>query len=143
MKFSLNFTQCCSKDWENCENIGSPKTEYFCSHCSQKVNANGSSRKTLNFQEFKTAKNEAENKVDLCSEKLNQFEKDDFGLTKDEIKFTKEFQDATQNFRFEFEKLRKINAWGSKVFKKELAAERKLKIKKGEAKYFNLKDLGA
>lgn len=87
----------------------------------------------MTFEEFKTAKEEAENKVDLWSKKLNEFEKGDFGLTKDEIKFTKEFQNTKQNFRFEFEKLRKINTYGLKVFKKELAAERKLKIKEREA----------
>lgn len=50
------------------------------------------------------------------------------GLTPDAVKASAAYQDAKRRFDWDFDNLRKFNAWYVKAFKRELAAQRRAKF---------------
>lgn len=49
------------------------------------------------------------------------------GLTPDSVKVGADYQDAKRRFEWDFDNLRKFNAWYVKAFKRELAQMRRKK----------------
>ena len=84
----------------------------------------------MNYAEAKQLKNEINALMDVASAELNILvdpHKGATGMTSDAFRATPEYKAAKAKFDVSFEKARNINAWFTKTFKKEYAAERKAK----------------
>lgn len=67
---------------------------------------------------------DADNESKAAGAVLDTFPKRANGLTPDEVKFSPEYRAAKARFDAAFARQRKVNAWFSKTFQKELRAER-------------------
>lgn len=84
----------------------------------------------MNYQDAKQIKLAAEEVNDLASAHLVKIcapHKTAMGLTSDQFKKTEEYLNAKLAFDTSFARLRTINSWIGKNFKKEMLAERKAK----------------
>lgn len=80
----------------------------------------------LTFEKFLEIKENSNARVDLLSTALNSFPKEANGKVLEKFRTHENFIKMKKNFQTEFKKLREINIYGNKVFKKELKAERVL-----------------
>jgi len=78
----------------------------------------------LTFEKFLEIKEDCNAKVDLLSTALNSFPKEASGMVSEKFRTHESFVKMKKNFEVEFKKLRQINSYGNKVFKKEIRAER-------------------
>ena len=78
----------------------------------------------LKFEKFLELKQEANQKVDKLSKKLQSFTREANGMVKQEVKISREFKIIKSDFDFHFKRLRQINEYGNQFFKKELRIER-------------------
>jgi hypothetical protein len=85
------------------------------------------------YIEIKTMQKEIDDNCTKASKELNdfisQYHSGPMGLTPDFVKAMPEFKELKRNFEVSFEKLRQINQFVSKNFKKELREERKNRYK--------------
>ncbi len=79
----------------------------------------------MKFQEVKAAAERAAALSKQYGEVLNAFPKGPLGLTPDHIKFSPAYRQAKAKFDAAFAQERRINAYLSKHFKKELQQERR------------------
>lgn len=78
----------------------------------------------LKFEKFLELKQEANQKVDDLSKKLQSFPRETNGMVKQGVKNSREFKIIKSDFDFHFKRLRQINQYGNQFFKKELRIER-------------------
>ena len=84
------------------------------------------------FHVAKQSKAMLENSLDIADKALKAFDqygKSEMGMTPDHVKAMPEFKQAKKEFDKAFAELRNFNGWYVKTFKKEIAAERKEKLK--------------
>ena len=79
----------------------------------------------MTFEEAKSAKADLEAAVEHAAAKLKAFPKGPMGLTPDDVKFGPEFRAAKAAHEQAFKRLRSFNAVYVKLFKTELAEERR------------------
>ena len=85
----------------------------------------------MNYEEAKAYKANLEVINNAASDALKAFDsygKSSFGLTPDHVKTMPEYHEAKKAFDISFQRLRNFNGQFVKVFKKEIAAERKAKL---------------
>jgi len=73
----------------------------------------------MSFEEAKAHKQELDTINRKHSEILQQFETNGMGLVPDNIRATKEWKEAKQDYERSFAELRKFNAWFVKEFRKK------------------------
>jgi len=88
----------------------------------------------MNYQHAKLVKQAAQQVYDTANELWQEVAKQLFeqqglsmiagGLTPDSVKFHPDYQAAAKKFQAAHERLREINSWFVKAYKKEYAAER-------------------
>ena len=76
------------------------------------------------YEESKRVKQDLEKRSSELGKKLESFPKGAMGLTSEETRKNPEFIKTKAEFDKVFAKLREYNAWFTKQFKKEYAAER-------------------
>lgn len=81
----------------------------------------------MNYQEAKIVKANLEKEVEVTGSVMQKFPKGAMGLTPDNVKASVEFKTAKRAFDVAFSNLRNFNGQFVKVFKKEIAQERKIK----------------
>jgi len=69
-------------------------------------------------EEAKLYKKELNGKVDMLSDKLNEFEASNIGLVPDSIRATNEWIEAKKAFDIAFKELQTFNKWYVKEFRK-------------------------
>lgn len=87
----------------------------------------------MNYEEAKAYKANLEVINNAASDALKAFDsygKSSFGITPDHVKTMPEYHEAKKAFDVSFQRLRNFNGQFTKVFKKEIAAERKAKYVK-------------
>lgn len=85
----------------------------------------------MNYEEAKAYKATLEAINNAASDALKAFDsygKSSMGMTPDHVKAMPEYQEAKKAFDVSFQRLRNFNGQFTKVFKKEIAAERKAKL---------------
>jgi hypothetical protein len=90
----------------------------------------------LTFEKFLEIKEDCSARVNLLSAALNSFPKEFNGMVSEKFRTHESFVKMKKNFQAEFKRLREINSYGNKFFKKELRAkrdsERKYNLIKGK-----------
>ena len=79
----------------------------------------------LSYGDWKQASKDLNSQVDDYSDKLNSFPKGEMGLTPDEVRNSKEYKLAKQNYNNAFKRLRDFNKKSSKEFKRRESKERR------------------
>lgn len=82
----------------------------------------------MNYNEAKELKAKLQKAVDNAAEAFDQFPKSGCGLVSEEIRTTAAYTNASKTYDCAFNALRNFNSKFVKVFKKELAAERKARF---------------
>ena len=86
----------------------------------------------MDFAHFKIIRNELNREMDVCSEAMQIFPRNQNGLTPDHVKATQEWKEARARSDMAFWKVRKFNGTYAKQFKeeikKELADKREAKL---------------
>lgn len=85
----------------------------------------------MNYEDAKAYKATLEAINNAASDALKAFDsfgKSAMGMTPDHVKAMPEWQEAKKAFDVSFQRLRNFNGQFTKVFKKEIAAERKAKL---------------
>lgn len=72
------------------------------------------------YSEYKDLQSKQNTIVDMLSDKLNSYQKGDFGMIEESVRVSDEFRLVKSNFNKEFKKLQEINRLGMKMFKKEI-----------------------
>lgn len=82
----------------------------------------------MNFAEAKVVKSELQNAVAVASANLDGFPKGPMGLVSVGVRSTEAYRIAKISYDRAFAEMRNFNAQYVKVFRKELAAERKARF---------------
>lgn len=79
----------------------------------------------MNYEEAKIIKSELETNVNIHSEIIEKFKTNDIGLVSNDIRISKEYQEANYNYEVAFKKLQEFNKYFIKTFKKRICSGKK------------------